>query len=152
MAQVGQHLLVGAVARGVLDVAQQRGDRRAQLVGGVGEQPALARARLLQRGEHAVEHAGEPADLIQRRRLGSRRVGSAVASISPAAAASVRSGRRPRRVSAAAASAASSATAAPVSATSTPRREVVWAMSEVSEATSTAPPAAGPLASAIGAA
>ena len=54
-------------------------------------------------------------------------------------------------MSTAASSAASSAAPAPARITSTPRWAVVWEMSDVSEATSTAPPPAGPL-SAIGAA
>ena len=73
-------------------------------------------------------------------------------SISPAALASRPSGCRLRRVSTAAANAAMATTITPTSATSTPSRPVVWAMSLVSDATTTAPPAAGPPASAIGAA
>ena len=42
VAQVGKHLGVGAMADRVLDVAAERGDRGAQLVRGVGEEPSLA--------------------------------------------------------------------------------------------------------------
>ena len=43
-----------------LEVRAQRRQRRAQLVGGVGDQPALRALRLRQRREHGVEGAREP--------------------------------------------------------------------------------------------
>ena len=49
LCEVGDHLRVGAVAGEVLDVADQRGQRRAQLVAGVGEEAALALARGVER-------------------------------------------------------------------------------------------------------
>ena len=57
-----------------VEVRAQRGQRRAQLVAGVGDQPALAVARRGQRDEHRVERRGEPGDLVvaldgQRREL-----------------------------------------------------------------------------------
>ena len=94
------------MAGGVLDVAEQRRHRRPQLVRGVGEEPPLAGASLLERGQHPVEHARQLPDLVGDGALGQPARGSAVRSISPAPAASRRSGRSPRRVSAAASSAA----------------------------------------------
>ena len=57
-AGLGQHLDVGA----------QRGDRRAQLVRGVGHELALGGDRALQRVEHRVEAGRELADLVVARR------------------------------------------------------------------------------------
>ena len=59
-----------AVAREVRDVAAQRGQRRAQLVRGVGEEAALGVARPLEAGEHRVQRRREPPDLVGRRGLG----------------------------------------------------------------------------------
>ena len=80
MAQVGEDLGIGAVAGGVVDVAQQRGDGRAQLMGGIGEKSPLARLRLLEGGEHPIEHAGQLADLVGDPRVGQApgRIGGAL--------------------------------------------------------------------------
>ena len=72
--------------REVVDVADERGQRRAQLVRGVGEEAALGVARPLERGQHPVQRRGETADLVVRSSgSGSRRRGSPVRSISAAA-------------------------------------------------------------------
>jgi len=52
------------------DVAAQRGQRRAQLVRGVREKPALRVARALEAVQHRVERRREPADLVRSMRIG----------------------------------------------------------------------------------
>ena len=47
-----------------LDVGPQRGERRAELVRGVRDQPPLRRFGALERGHHLVEAGGEPAELV----------------------------------------------------------------------------------------
>ena len=49
-------------------VAAQRGERRAQLVRGVADEPLLGLARALERREHRVQGLGQLADLVARRR------------------------------------------------------------------------------------
>ena len=59
--------LVGRQPVGVLerlDVGPQAGDRRAQLVAGVGDQLALGVDRALERVERGVEAAGQPGELV----------------------------------------------------------------------------------------
>ena len=152
--QVGQHLRVDAVARDELDVAGQRGHRRAQLVAGVGEEAALAQARGVERGEHPVERArSSSADLVvgvrvgqparRRRRCARSRPPPTTARERPQAAA-----REQRRGGAA----HRRRRASPESRSSRPSRCSVCSMSVVLEATSTAPPAAGPPSSGSGAA
>ena len=55
-----------AVARALqhLEVGARAGQRRAQLVRGVGDEAPLRRARLLDRGQHGVEALGEAAQLV----------------------------------------------------------------------------------------
>ena len=52
-----------------LEVRAQRGERRAQLVRGVGDELALRALRALERLEHGVEGAREPRDLVVAVRL-----------------------------------------------------------------------------------
>ena len=47
-----------------VEVRAQRGERRPQLVAGVGHQPALPVARGLEGGEHGVERRGQAGDLV----------------------------------------------------------------------------------------
>ena len=57
----------GSAAAGLgeqVDVGAQRGERRAQLVAGVGDQPALPVPRRGERGEHLVERRRQPGDLV----------------------------------------------------------------------------------------
>ena len=66
---VGQQalpLLAGSVvgAGEDLDVRAQAGQRRAQLVRGVGDEAALAPRRVLERGEHGVEAGGQAPELV----------------------------------------------------------------------------------------
>ncbi len=156
--QIGEHLGVGAVTGGVLDVAEQRRDRRAQLVRGVGEEPALAGPRACS-SEASIRFStpvscadlvGAPPACLGQAPCRDRAVRSISAGArgqpaqrpqpatrSARAARERRQQRRRRRRSARG---------------RTPRWPIVSEMSVVSEATSTAPPAAGPPASAIGAA
>ncbi len=83
---------------------------------------------------------------------GSRRAESPLRSISAAAQESLPSGPRLRRVSAAAAAPPMTAASRPQSASSRRRRRRVSSMSDVLEATSTAPPATGPASVGSGAA
>ncbi len=153
-AQFGEQLVVGTVTCGVLDVAEQRRDRSAELVRGVGEEPALCRARGAS-SEASIRFSTPvscPISSACSPVSGSRRDGSAVRSISPprrpaAAAARARgaSARRPR-------SPRQQRHARPDQPEDEAEMRTVFEMSVVSEATSTAPPAAGPPACAIGAA
>ena len=113
--QVRQYFLVGAVASGVLDVAEQVVTGvRSSCEASARNRRSLARARSSDVNIRLRTPVSCPISSATRA-SGRRREGSAVRSISPAAPASRRSGRSPRRVSAAAASTASSATPAPVS-------------------------------------
>ena len=47
-----------------VDVGAHRGERRAQLVAGVDDQPLLLLARRVERHEHRVEARGQPPDLV----------------------------------------------------------------------------------------
>ena len=62
----------------------QRRQRRAELVGGVGEEAPLRLARPVEAAEHRVEGRREPADLVVDGGLGQPPAGSAVRSISAA--------------------------------------------------------------------
>ena len=62
-ARPAQHLEVGA----------QRGERRAQLVRGVGHEPALGALRVVERLEHRVERRGQPRQLVLALRLDAAR-------------------------------------------------------------------------------
>ena len=79
-----------------VEVGAQRGQRRAQLVAGVGDQLALPVPGGGERGEHRVERRGEPGDLVVAldRRSG---CSSSVRAMCSAAAVSRRTGRRPLR-------------------------------------------------------
>ena len=55
-----------------LQLGLQHRQRGAELVAGVGHEPALALKRLLQAGEHLVQRLAETADLVLRGRSGSR--------------------------------------------------------------------------------
>ena len=68
--EVGHHLRVGPVTGKELDVAREGGERRAQLVAGVGEEAPLAPPRRLERLEHAVERVRELRHLVLGRRVG----------------------------------------------------------------------------------
>ena len=68
--ELGDELRRRAVPREVGDVAAQRGQRRAQLVRGVGEEAPLGVARALEAASIAFSVCREPADLVVRRRLG----------------------------------------------------------------------------------
>ena len=67
--EVGEHLGVDTVARDELDVPRG-GQRGAQLVAGVGQQPAFAQARGGERGEHRVQRARQVGDLVVGEGLG----------------------------------------------------------------------------------
>ncbi len=62
--ELGDELGTCTVAREVGDVAAQRRERRAELVGRVGQEAPLAFPHALQAGQHAVQRRGEYADLI----------------------------------------------------------------------------------------
>ena len=60
---------IGTMTRGELGVAEQRGDRRAQLVRGVGQKAPLAGAGILERREHTIQDPRQLPDLVRRARL-----------------------------------------------------------------------------------
>ena len=74
---VVEHVALGRLPVGALGVGEvdlelgaDAGERAAQLVAGVGDEPALALGGVLEPGEHRVHRAGEPADLVVGRGLG----------------------------------------------------------------------------------
>ncbi len=67
--QVGDQLGVRAVLGEIGDVADQRGQRRPELMRGVGQEPSLTFARPLERSEHPVQRRCQPADLVVALRL-----------------------------------------------------------------------------------
>ena len=75
--EIGDQVRRRAVAREVRDVPAQRGQRRAELVRGVGEEPPLGLARPLEAVEHRVQRRREPADLVVA--VGSRQAPARVA-------------------------------------------------------------------------
>ena len=147
--EVGDQLRRRAVTGEVLDVAAQRGERRAQLVRRVGDEAPLRLARALERVEHRVQRRGEAADLVARgaaRAAGVR--ASPVRPISAAARSSRTSGRsaRPIRNQTADAPIERRAERAEERHELAPRA-IVSSTSAVDAATTTAPPAAGPTSS-----
>ena len=77
--EIGDELRRRAVAREVRDIPAQRSQRRAQLVRGVGEEPALRLARTVEAVEHRVQRRCKRTDLV-----GSVRVGQAALRVSRA--------------------------------------------------------------------
>ena len=70
-------LAIGGAGRGELELALEDGERRAQLMAGVGDEGALARAGTSQPREHLVQRGAQPADLVASLREGRRASGSA---------------------------------------------------------------------------
>ena len=72
---VGEHVALGRLPVGELGVLEvdlelgaDPGERAAQLVAGVGDEPTLAIGGVLEPGEHRVHGAGEATDLVLGRR------------------------------------------------------------------------------------
>ena len=57
----------GRGGQGDVQLAAQDGERRAQLVRGVGAELPRRRERPLEASQHVVQHGGEPAELVVRR-------------------------------------------------------------------------------------
>ena len=61
-------VVAGRLALGELEVGLQRRERRADLVGGIGDEAAQRRDRGLDARGHGVERLGEAPDLVASRR------------------------------------------------------------------------------------
>ena len=142
---VGHDRGIGAVLGQVGGVAAQRGERRAQLVRRVADEPVLGLLRPLERGR-ASRSASPP---VRRPRRATSGAGQPLRRspdrpIARAPAESRVSGRSARRVSSVARPAASTAATSAQTPISVRARSSVRSISARSDATITAPPAASP--------